>query len=617
MNCGEQQNITSLTFADYGAARFRTLCQGAGFGAKTEELLTTFHRLLTPWGNVPIGNQPHWLSNIGDDHSPIEFSVAFINQQPEVRVLMEVQGDSPTVQSQRIAGLAFNERLGREFGASLERLRLIQDLFLPEKIQGNFAIWNAVVFSQGREPSFKVYLNPQAQGSERAQALVEEALIRLGFPQVWSAFGRTVTRRGPQLDEIKYFALDLANSHRARVKIYVHHHYATPEELEIACSVANNYVPGEASKFALAMSGGNQLLSLRSPFTCPSFIEGNDERPEETTLYIPVCAYAHDDRVVSNRVHNYLMSHNLDSSLYNRILKSYATRALESGVGMQSWVSYRRQLGRPRLTVYLSTESYRVYPPGSIPASTIHPLSFNSAVAVIERLLQDSLAEHPFLRRLMREAGNTTHLWLLITNTYEGTSKHFILWLAKITAQVESDQLRCLLARQLNEELGDGDFSHAHSVLMNRFLDSIALWRPEEFSEAHLQPGKRLGERLAKHYLADEAHEGVAALMAGEICAQQLIHVVAQLIRLQENTFEPSSISWLTRHDEIEGNHAQESLVLARMLPDSEEVIKAVQRGAMGLHKALWNFLDEMYQLCFVGLPAESLTQENAAKRLI
>lgn len=187
MNCGEQENIASQTFADYGAVRFRMLCQGAGFnGVETEKFITTFRRLLTPWGNLPIGNQPQGMSNIGDDHSPIEFSVTIINQQPEVRVLMEVQGDSPTVQSQRVAGLLFNERLEREFGASLERLRLIQDLFLPEKMQGSFAIWNAVVFSQGRAPSFKIYLNPQAQGAQRTQELIEEALIRLGFPQAWS-----------------------------------------------------------------------------------------------------------------------------------------------------------------------------------------------------------------------------------------------------------------------------------------------------------------------------------------------------------------------------------------------------------------------------------------------
>lgn len=375
MKFGEQEHIASQTFADYGAVRFRMLCQGAGFdGAETEKFITTFRRLLTPWGNLQIGNQPRWMSNIGDDHSPLEFSIAITNEQPEVRVLMEVQGDSARVQSQRVAGLIFNEMLEREFGASLERLHLIQDLFLPEKMQGSFAIWNAVVFSQRKEPCFKIYLNPQAQGAERTHSLVEEALVRLGFPRAWSALNQTVARRGNQLDEIKYFALDLVNSHTARVKIYIHHHYATLEELEIACSVANNYVPGEACKFAQAMSGGNQLLSLRSPFTCPSFIEGNDERPEETTLYIPVCAYAHDDRVVSDRVHKYLMSHNLDSSLYNRILKSYATRPLESGVGMQSWVSYRRQQRKPRLTIYLSTESYRVYSPGSVPASTQHDL---------------------------------------------------------------------------------------------------------------------------------------------------------------------------------------------------------------------------------------------------
>ncbi len=58
-------------------------------------------------------------------------------------------------------------------------------------------------------------------------------------------------------------------------------------------------------------------------------------------------------------------------------------------------------------------------------------------------------------------------------------------------------------------------------------------------------------------------------------------------------------MQWLTLHNELEGDHAQESLDLARLVPKEPAPIDAVRRGAVGLHRALWLFLDEMYSLCF------------------
>lgn len=635
MSIARGQDPIAHNLVDYGASRLRRLCQGAGFGEETEQVIATFRRLLYPWGYVPIDRAPgeasgeasgdaaRWISEIGDDHSPIEFSVAIVDGAPEVRVLLEVQGEAPTVESQCAAGVAFTERLEREFGACLTRFREVTELFLPEDLgpQSRFAVWHAACFSPERAPRFKVYLNPQVCGREHTQALVEEALIRLGFPHAWPVLGTTALRRGPLLDEIKYFSLDLADEPWARVKIYVHHHQATPEDLEVACSIARNYVPGEASAFARAVTGGAPCFLLRPPFTCPSFVSdapacGSDEpagqrgtvapgssgseRPAETTLYIPVCAYAQDDAAVRERISDALLSRGLDPTLYQTILDTFANRPLADGIGMQSWVAMRRQRGLLRLTVYLSTESRKVYPPGSVPARTFDEHLFPNAEALMRALDNHGLAQHPYLQRLMRDPADTDSLWLLISNAYEGTSRHFIRWLAMVTARVDDDRMRCLLARQLHQELGEGDFTRAHSVLMDGFLRSIAILRPADFAERHLAPGHRLGERLACHYLAEDGYEGAAALMAGEICAQQLIEVVACLIAAQPHVLAPDMLDWLSLHDELESDHADESLLLARLVPDAETAIAAVRRGGMGLYQALWNFLDEMYQLCFV-----------------
>jgi pyrroloquinoline quinone (PQQ) biosynthesis protein C len=602
----------ALRLVDYASQRLRKLCMAVGFGGATDNVVQTFRGLLSPWGDMPVGQPSKWVSEISDDNTPIEFSVAVADGRAEVRVLFEPQGDEPTLSAYRVAALELSERLEDQFGADLRRFRLVSDLFLPVEMQGPFAAWSSVAFSPGRAPSFKAYFNAQAWGPGRAQSLVEEALLRLGLRRAWPALSRSVLRRGPYLDELKYFALDLTSEAHARVKVYVRHHAARPADLEAASSAAESYLPGEALDFARVMRGGDAQLQARAPFTCSSFVGERDARPASTTVYVPVCAYARDDEVVRARVHDYLMEKGLDPWLYNSIAHGFANRALDTGVGMQSWIALRRYQGHARFTVYLGTEASGVFPPGGIPAGTPDHEVFPSAEQVIRCVASHSLADHPFVRRLWREVDCGAPLWLMITNTYEGTSKHFVRWLANVTARVDDDRLRCLLARQLDQELGEGDLSRAHSFLMRDFLDAIEPMRPGDFSEAKLASGRRLGERLGRHYMSDEAFEGLGALMAGELCAEQLIRAVGQLLGRQSCRLDSSKLEWLRQHNELEGDHAEESFTLARLVPPTPSAVASLQRGAMGLHHALWESLDELYVACF---GATEVRDEGSSER--
>jgi hypothetical protein len=356
---------------DYAAARFKDLCNGAGFGSETDSAVATLRRLLASCGDVPVGGtSSEWVSEISDDNTPIEFSVAIADDKAEVRALFEPEGEQPTLAAYRAAGLAFNQRLEREFGADLTRFREVQALFLPEDLQGPFAVWSSVVFRQKKRPAFKAYFNPNAQGVDNAFDLVEEALHRLGLGRAWQALSRHILARGPKLDELKYFALDLTNESQARVKVYVRHHAASPEDLEFASSPAHSHVPGETLDFVRAMRGGRGRLHARAAFTCSSFLGDADERPASTTVYVPVCAYARDDERVRERVREYLVKQGGDPTLYDSVLSSYANRPLSAGVGMQSWAALRRHDEQIRLTVYLATEANHVFQPGEIPAPT-------------------------------------------------------------------------------------------------------------------------------------------------------------------------------------------------------------------------------------------------------
>lgn len=362
----------SPRLVDVCAERLGALARAAGFGDETEAVLKTFRRVVSPC--IPIASSPaRWTSEISDDHTPVELSAAITDHESDVRVLFEPQGPVPSLAASRSAGLALHEMLERELGADLDRFRIIQDLFLPEDGQGPFALWSSVVFSRGRPPAFKAYFNPQARGFARASALVEEALARLGMTRAWASLSRTITSRGPELDELKYFALDLSSEPQARIKVYVRHHGMSPEQLDLVCSGAREYVPGEAREFARSMRGGAEPMAVRAAATCSAFIEGEDESPLATTVYVPVCAYARDDLVVRNRVNEYLLAQRMDARAYNALLDAFANRPLEAGVGMQSWVAFRRQHGRKRLTVYLATETHEIHAPGSVPAPTSPP----------------------------------------------------------------------------------------------------------------------------------------------------------------------------------------------------------------------------------------------------
>ncbi|MBC7171282.1 MAG: hypothetical protein H5U40_02585, partial [Polyangiaceae bacterium] len=122
---------SSISLVDFGSERLAALCQAAGFGAETDEAISTFRAVLSPWGEAPLGHPTGWVSDISDDNTPIELSAAISNGRVEVRVLLEAQAEAPTLSAYRAAALSLTERLEREHGADLTRFRRVEDLFLP------------------------------------------------------------------------------------------------------------------------------------------------------------------------------------------------------------------------------------------------------------------------------------------------------------------------------------------------------------------------------------------------------------------------------------------------------------------------------------------------------
>jgi hypothetical protein len=340
------------------------------------------------------------------------------------------------------------------------------------------------------------------------------------------------------------------------VKVYVRHHDATPEDLRLAASAAPGVDHVEMEEFARAMGGGARRFKDRATFTCAAFV-GASQHPAAATQYVPVCAYALDDLEVQDRVSSYLREHGLDALPYRRVLDGFANRPLDAGVGMQSWVAFRRYQGVPRLTIYLGTETGRVHAPGSVPAGTRQHMSFENAAAVLACVDSYGLDDHPLLRALARHAADRRLLWLLAHNASELLSESTPWSAAQLRAWLDD---HAAVERQLTDE---------QLVARHLFRDVLAAFASSP----------------------DPVEVAAAEAVAGRT-ARRLSKALLEFLEAEETSSAGFSLDDVLR-DRPEAEAARVSELDAA----GSVALPSVVRGALGLHERLWTALDELAEL--------------------
>jgi DMATS type aromatic prenyltransferase len=588
--------IPNKTYVEVGIEKLTALCDAMGMNAKLAEVVEIFRAMTISWCDRQIGESVEWPSDVSDDGSPFEFSIALDPDKVELRVLVEAQGKDPNLQSNWQAGLDLNQYLATHYNVSLDRFAQIADLFVPTNTDAKFSMWHSACFYPDKPSAFKLYLNPQSQRKSRSAAIVEESLVRLGFTHAWPTLAETAAQRGPDKDEFVYFSLDLAAHTHARVKVYLRHHNATPAELESALSAARNYVPGDAIEFCQAMAPGQTSFSQKSAITCFSLVEGDNTTPSSGTLYLPISNYATDDRSVCDRLDLYFIEHGLPVSQYQSAIQSVAVRPLANGVGMHSYTSLRREQQQRRVGIYINPEVNAVRD-----RTTIIDPKPKHTISSVEKLVweyyeNNTIADHPFLRRLQRESVNTGYIWLLFKNFHEAVNQ-FTRRLATVIARMEDERICCILANQLNEELGDGNIDRIHKKLYDRLIGNIECWKMESFTNEMLIPGEKFSQSWEDIYSESNPYTAVGAAILMEIQAKQFDLCLGQEFR--KTDIELSKIKWLVLHEEVEVDHADETLFIARFIDDAPKGITAAIEGSRKARAASWKFLDGIYRLCY------------------
>jgi hypothetical protein len=207
------------------------------------------------------------------------------------------------------------------------------------------------------------------------------------------------------------------------------------------------------------------------------------------------------------------------------------------------------------------------------------------------------LSRHPFFAQLASGPVDLGAVWLLMANLREGISAYFVVWLARTIERIEDRRVGSLLAKQLNDELGGGNFDQIHSVLLDRFVSALADWRPPGTDEVLLQAGRRMAGACGLPFAAAaNPYEGVGALLVGEIFAEKMDLCLADEMRRQ-TAVRGEALTWLNIHEKLEHEHANDSNELAVLVPKQGPSLAATWRGADSQWAALSRFLDEVQEL--------------------
>jgi len=333
-----------------GRAQIDGLCEALGIDEQRGRALAAFDLLSDSWADRPT-DRPAFPSDITDDSSPYEFSVAFDGRTPELRLLSEAQGSQGSMAARWTAAWHMSEQLAQRFGASLARARRVATIFEP-KVHGlTFAMWHAASL-RAANPAFRIYFNPLAKGRSHALPSVVLALETLGM----AGAAAWLSRRFPRGEHTPlYFSVDLSEGPAARCKVYLAHPVATAERLDALIAGIGGHEPGDIHAFCRAMTGTTGPWARRPPLTCLAFREGC-ELPYTVTFHVPIRCYAPNDAVALERISGQLTPE--DAVAYGRAVHRLARGPLDCTSGIQTYASVRREDGRKRLTIYLSPEAY-------------------------------------------------------------------------------------------------------------------------------------------------------------------------------------------------------------------------------------------------------------------
>jgi len=219
--------------------------------------------------------------------------------------------------------------------------------------------------------------------------------------------------------------------------------------------------------------------------------------------------------------------------------------------------------------------------------------------AIVEEAEKNRLSQsHPYLRRMAEEPVNLQAFWVFYANKAPVVDM-IPDWLSRILIQVSDTAIKCHISSLVTDELGGGDPSRNHALLLRQMVAALEPWRPQKRAEDLYLPGRNLVASMEPYFTSTQYDPWIAvgSLVTGEIYAEDIVEFMAGQIRRQREV-PVESLTWQIIHEQVEATHADHGRGMGLRVP-GETQLKYVKEGAALRLEWLKNWLDDAYSVTY------------------
>jgi tryptophan dimethylallyltransferase len=350
-----------------GLAKLESLCDVLQVSSlKRRDAIRLFEEISASWADWAVGDAPSWSSDVTDDGTPFEFSVAFENQRCELRMLFESQLRPLTNRSSWDAGIAFGERLRAAGRADLTFFDEVSKLFAPKTLKNaRFSLWHAVVLREER-CLYKAYFNPELEDPAQGPARVDTALKRLGLEKA-RKFVKACTALATTTARLPYFSVDLERPECARAKIYLA--ASSAAHATAIAAETGGLDPAVCADWLKALVGSEAPQQGRPFLICAGFRRGTSD--PDVTVHVPIRCFTENDNEAVERAARLLSPS--EAVALRSVTKAVSGHSPSSTSGVLTYASLRQTKEGVRLTGYFAPQLYTPLAQASSGTHTVKP----------------------------------------------------------------------------------------------------------------------------------------------------------------------------------------------------------------------------------------------------
>jgi len=219
--------------------------------------------------------------------------------------------------------------------------------------------------------------------------------------------------------------------------------------------------------------------------------------------------------------------------------------------------------------------------------------------AIVQEAERSRLSSsHPYLTRMADEPVNLAAFWVFYANKAPVVDL-IPNWLSHIVIRVADTAVKCHISSLVTDELGSGDPSKNHALLLRQLVSELAPWRPDRSDEDLLIPGRNLVANMEPYFTKDQYDPWVAvgSLVTGEIYAEDIVDFMATQVRRQSE-IPIERLRWQTVHEQVEATHADHGRGMGMRVPGETE-LNFIKEGAALRLEWLKNWLDDAYAVTY------------------